>query len=69
VNFSVKSPPVRFTGWWAGRTSEQPTARFSIADLGFNYHTGGHAITASDSNAFLEFADKYFKLGNSKRNP
>ena len=30
-------------------------------DLGFNYHTGPPAITASDWNAFLEFADKYLK--------
>ena len=35
-------------------------------DLGFHYHTGGHAITASDWNAFLDFADKYFKPGKSK---
>jgi hypothetical protein len=30
-------------------------------DLGFHYHTGGHTITASDWNAFLDFADKYLK--------
>ena len=30
-------------------------------DLGFHYHTGGHAITASDWAAFLDFADKHFK--------
>jgi hypothetical protein len=35
-------------------------------DLGFHYHTGGHTITASDWNAFLDFVDKYFKSGNSK---
>ncbi len=35
-------------------------------DLGFHYHTGGHTITASDWNAFLDFADKYFKPANSK---
>jgi hypothetical protein len=29
--------------------------------LGFNYHTGPHAIMPSDWNAFLEFADKYLK--------
>ncbi len=34
-------------------------------DLGFNYHTGPHAILPSDWNAFLEFADKYFKPGKS----
>ena len=38
-------------------------------DLGFHYHTGGHAMTASDWNAFLDFADKYFKAGGSKRIP
>ena len=30
-------------------------------DLGFNYHTGPHAIMPSDWNAFLEFADKHLK--------
>jgi len=35
-------------------------------DLGFNYHTGGHAITPSDWSAFLDFADKYFKPANAK---
>ena len=34
---------------------------YITGDLGFHYHTGGHAITASDWNAFLDFADKYFK--------
>ena len=34
-------------------------------DLGFHYHTGGHTITTSDWNAFLDFADKYLKPGNS----
>jgi hypothetical protein len=35
-------------------------------DLGFHYHTGGHTITLSDWNAFLDFADKYFKPANAK---
>jgi len=35
-------------------------------DLGFHYHTGGHTITASDWNAFLDFADKYFKPADAK---
>jgi hypothetical protein len=35
-------------------------------DLGFHYHSGGHTITASDWKAFLDFADKYFKPGESK---
>jgi hypothetical protein len=30
-------------------------------DLGFHYHTGAHAILASDWEAFLKFTDKYFK--------
>jgi hypothetical protein len=34
---------------------------YLTGDLGFHYHTGGHTITASDWNAFLDFADKYFK--------
>lgn len=33
-------------------------------DLGFHYHTGGHAITPADWKAFLEFADKYLKAKN-----
>ena len=35
-------------------------------DLGFHYHTGGHTITLSDWNAFLDFADKYFKSASAK---
>jgi hypothetical protein len=35
---------------------------YLTGDLGFHYHTGGHAITPSDWDAFLDFADKYFKL-------
>jgi hypothetical protein len=30
-------------------------------DLGFHYHTGGHAMTASDWKAFLDFADRHLK--------
>jgi hypothetical protein len=30
-------------------------------DLGFLYHTGEHATTPEDWNAFLDFADKYLK--------
>lgn len=30
-------------------------------DLGWHYHTGGHAATAADWKAFLEFLGKYFK--------
>jgi hypothetical protein len=30
-------------------------------DLGFHYHTGGHAITPADWNAFLDFADRHLK--------
>jgi hypothetical protein len=29
-------------------------------DLGWHYHTGGHAATADDWKAFLEFVGKYF---------
>ena len=53
-----------------GTTSDPPLDTPLITgELGFHYHTGGHAITASDWDAFLEFADKYFRPGNSKRNP
>ena len=34
---------------------------YITGDLGFHYHTGGHTITMSDWNAFLDFADKYFQ--------
>jgi hypothetical protein len=30
-------------------------------DLGWHYHTGGHAATPADWNAFLQFVAKYFK--------
>ena len=30
-------------------------------DLGFNYHTGGHTITAADWSAFLAFADRHLQ--------
>jgi len=30
-------------------------------DLGFHYHSGGHAATPADWRAFLEFAGKYLK--------
>jgi (4-O-methyl)-D-glucuronate---lignin esterase len=30
-------------------------------DLGFHYHTGGHAITPADWKAFLDFADRHLK--------
>jgi len=30
-------------------------------DIGWHYHTGGHAATPEDWNAFLIFLDKYFK--------
>jgi hypothetical protein len=30
-------------------------------DLGFNYHTGPHAIMPAEWDAFLKFADKYLK--------
>ena len=30
-------------------------------DLGWHYHTGGHAATPADWTAFLDFAGKYLK--------
>lgn len=45
-----------------GATNGPPLDTPIIAgDLGFHYHTGGHMITAPDWQAFLDFADKYFK--------
>jgi hypothetical protein len=35
-------------------------------DLGWYYHTGGHAATKADWEAFLQFLDKYFTGVNTK---
>lgn len=35
-------------------------------DLGWVYHTGGHAATPADWRAFLDFAAKYFKTNTKK---
>lgn len=32
-------------------------------DMGFHYHTGGHTITPTDWNAFLDFAERYLRPG------
>ena len=32
-------------------------------DLGWHYHTGGHAATAADWKAFLDFLGKYLQVG------
>jgi hypothetical protein len=47
-------------------TSEMPAPDTPLitGDLGFHYHTGGHAITLSDWKAFLEFADRHLKPGS-----
>ncbi len=39
---------------------------YITGDLGFHYHNGGHTISASDWNAFLDFADKYFKPAKTR---
>jgi hypothetical protein len=44
-------------------TMPPPDTPLMGGDLGFHYHTGGHAITATDWKAFLVFADKYLKAG------
>ena len=36
-------------------------APLTSGDLGWHYHTGGHAATPEDWKAFLEFLGKYFK--------
>jgi len=43
--------------------TELPATDVAITsgDLGWHYHTGGHAATAADWKAFLEFLGKYFK--------
>ena len=44
-------------------TSELPPLDTPLisGDLGFQYHTGGHTITAADWQAFLDFADQHLK--------
>jgi peptidyl-dipeptidase Dcp len=44
-------------------TSEPPPLDTPLVagDLGFYYHTGGHAITPADWKTFLDFADRYLK--------
>lgn len=43
-------------------TNEMPLdTPLIMGDLGFHYHTGGHAITAEDWKAFLDFADRHLK--------
>ncbi len=43
-------------------TTELPALDMPLTkgDLGWHYHTGGHAATPADWNAFLEFVGKYF---------
>lgn len=43
-------------------TTELPPldARLTDGDLGWIYHTGGHAVPAGDWNAFVVFLSKYF---------
>ena len=36
-------------------------APLTTGDLGWHYHTGGHAATPEDWKAFLEFVGKYFR--------
>ena len=38
-----------------------PDTPLIAGDLGWNYHTGPHAILPEDWQAFLDFADKYLK--------
>jgi hypothetical protein len=55
-------PVYRLVGRTDLGTSELKIDRpYLTGDLGFNYHTGGHAITASDWQAFLQFTSKYFQ--------
>jgi hypothetical protein len=44
-------------------TSELPPLDVPVieGDLGWHYHTGGHAATAADWKAFLEFAGRHFR--------
>ncbi len=56
-------PVYRLVGRRGLGTAEMPRPDTPLlsGDLGFNYHTGGHMISASDWRAFLAFADKYFR--------
>jgi hypothetical protein len=45
-----------------GETEGPPLDKPLITgSLGFLYHTGAHAILPVDWQAFLDFAEKYFK--------
>ena len=45
-----------------GETEGPPLDKpLTSGDLGFHFHTGGHAILPADWAAFLSFADKYLK--------
>jgi hypothetical protein len=45
-------------------TTELPPldSPLTTGDLGFLYHSGGHAATPADWKLFLDFADRHFKL-------
>lgn len=40
----------------------------TAGDLGWHYHTGGHAATPADWTAFLEFLGKYFPVNSPTSN-
>ena len=56
-------PVYRLVGKKDLGTAELPALDTPLisGDLGWVYHTGGHAATRADWTAFLDFAEKYFK--------
>ena len=63
--FLAGSLPVPSTGCSARRISAHDRippldTPLTTGDIGWHYHTGGHAATQADWKAFLEFVSKYF---------
>ncbi len=62
---AAAGPIYRLLGRKDAGTTEPPPPDTTLAagDLAFREHAGGHAITAEDWQAFLEFAGRYLRPG------
>ena len=54
-------PAARQEGSRQHRAAPPLDTPLTSGDIGWHYHTGGHAATPADWNAFLVFLDKYFR--------
>jgi hypothetical protein len=63
LSMVAAGPVYRLLGKRDLGTSELPPLDSPLVtgDLGFLYHSGGHAATAADWKLFLDFADRHFK--------